>query len=325
MKYNSRISKPLCFNEIERVVKCVFSEHTTVHSIRELTGGLFNTTYCIETIRPKKRLVLRVAPWRQELLFRFERQMMSAEAYVYDLLKQNGIPAPTVVKYDDTHTILQRNYIITEYIDSIPLSSPSFPVENRSKILYDLGVYMQKMHSIESNLFGWPNSTYPGSGFCSWKDFILEFAQEIFERVREYDVFEVQESHDFIKWFQSNSCLFDMPDTPRLLHNDLWESNILVRESCGDWEIAAIIDADRAIYGDREYELATSSLVTNDFTRGYGRDLDTTEEAKVRQKSYTLLLGIFNTYVFRVQIEHSGTFEYYKAKSLRALKDLRSF
>jgi aminoglycoside phosphotransferase (APT) family kinase protein len=325
MKYNSRISNPLSFNEIERVVKCVFSKHTTVHSIEELTGGLFNTTYLIGTIRPKKCIVLRVAPWRQELLFGFERQMMSAEAYVYDLLKLNGIPAPTVVRYDDTHMILPRDYIITEYIESIPLSSPSFPVENRSKILYDLGVYMQKMHSIESNLFERPNSTYPGSGFCSWKDFILEFAQEIFERVREYDVFEVQESHDFIKWFQSNSCLFDMPDTPRLLHNDLWESNILVREARGDWEIAAIIDADRAIYGDREYELATSSLVTSDFIRGYGRSLNMTREAKLRQKAYALLLGFFNSYVFRVQIEHLEMFEYYKEKSLRALKDLRSF
>jgi len=42
--------------------------------------------------------------------------------------------------------------------------------------------------------------------------------------------------------------IFDACTEPCLNHGDLWEPNVLVREENGNWEIAAIVDADDAFF-----------------------------------------------------------------------------
>lgn len=39
---------------------------------------------------------------------------------------------------------------------------------------------------------------------------------------------------------------------PALVHNDLWEPNILVRPGADGWHIAVLIDGDRAMFADPE-------------------------------------------------------------------------
>lgn len=317
---NSRIYETISAIEIEQIVQNRFGRDAVIVSYRELAGGLFNTTYFIEISNPEKRLVLRIAPVRQELLFNFEKSMMAVETKLYDMFHQQDIPAPTVLLYDDSKAILPRNYQITEYIDSIPLHDPTFPGEYRAKILYDLGVYTAKMHQIKADKFGWPNPDGTVSGHARWADFILEFTREISDKSSQYGVFDEKDIQAFDDFFRGSTGLFDIKEQPSLVHTDLWDANVLVRKAEDTWEIAAVIDADRAIFADREYDLATPWLVGEDFMRGYGKPLDMTREGCLKRESYLLLGNFFAAYVYKVQYDDIPSYEACKEAALNSLK-----
>ncbi len=61
----SRLYKTIELKEIELIVKNAFDRDTTIDSYKQLSGGLFNTTYFIKTLLPNKSLVLRIAPMQR--------------------------------------------------------------------------------------------------------------------------------------------------------------------------------------------------------------------------------------------------------------------
>jgi aminoglycoside phosphotransferase (APT) family kinase protein len=73
--------------------------------------------------------------------------------------------------------------------------------------------------------------------------------------------------------------------TPRLVHWDLWEGNVFVKEG----KITGIIDFERAMWGDplQEYFFRLHCY-NKSFTDGYGRDLRA--EAPVRALLYDIYL-----------------------------------
>ena len=96
-----------------------------------------------------------------------------------------------------------------------------------------------------------------------------------------------------LMWYQA---LLDAIDTPRLLHADLWDGNVLVRPMSSGWEVAAIIDGDRALYGDIDFEFASGWMMTDAFFDGYGARPAETPECQRRRLLYKLLyeLNDFN-------------------------------
>ncbi|WP_434756606.1 phosphotransferase [Paenibacillus amylolyticus] len=87
-----------------------------------------------------------------------------------------------------------------------------------------------------------------------------------------------------------------------LVHNDLWAANVLVHGEPGKMSIAAVIDGDRSMYADREYEaiLNTDSAT---FHTGYGRLIDPLAEGQTRRLAYRLLPSYFNAYVHQHQVD----------------------
>lgn len=75
------------------------SLHTELVSAHLLTGGLFNTTYFVETEKHGKT-VLRVGPINRHLLMPFEHHLMEAEELVYSLCAAHGVPASEIIAAD---------------------------------------------------------------------------------------------------------------------------------------------------------------------------------------------------------------------------------
>lgn len=154
---------------------------------------------------------------------------------------------------------------------------------------------------------------------------MLQFAGEIADKTTQYDVFDGKDIRDFHSFFRDSTGLFDIKEKPSLVHTDLWDANILVRKAENTWEIAAVIDADRAIFADREYELATPWLVGEDFMRGYGVPLDMTREGCLRREAYNLLGNFFAAYVFKVQYDDMPSYEACKEAAFNSLKRVKDF
>lgn len=95
--------------------------------------------------------------------------------------------------------------------------------------------------------------------------------------------------------------MFEMITESRLIHNDIWSPNVLVHKKDGDWHIAAIIDADRAMFADSDFEFALWDA-DQSFYKGYGSQLDESADAVLRRNFYELYMAMFCTWAYRVQI-----------------------
>ena len=319
MSNRSLIYKELSSEQIESILKSAFDEQTVLKSFKKAVGGCFNTTYFVEADSPSRKLVLRVAPVRPELLLDYEIDMMKSEPVVYQMIADAGVPVSKTVKFDDSHTIIDRDYILIDYIVAISYSSPDFPREFYSQIEYEIGVYTRKIHDIKGPAFGWvaPDGSAKGN-FKTWYEFVFSFINEFALKFAKYKLLDEEVIKQFVDFFLKNKRVFDI-DTPSLTHNDLWAPNILVSNSTGEWHVAAVIDADRAMYADREYEFC---LWGDDETlrNGYGIPLDMSEDGKLKRLGYALMLDAHNMYVSKVEYDDDVEYETQKENILNKLR-----
>lgn len=295
----SKIYKDVSKEEAQTII----SHHFPGAKIVEYTpvgGGLFNTTYKVVTDKLSQALVLRVGPVNRELLLPYERHLMDAEAHVNQLLTEAGIPTPKLVACDTTKTVIDRDYMITEYMDSVALCDGSVPEECRDALYEESGRIMRKFHERKGERFGRIGDFYDGKVYDSWPEFLLAHIAEIGQLCIERDVFEHEFIGKVLDMYSRCVPLFEDIVEPRLTHADIWAGNILVKKFDDTWHVTAIIDADRAVYGDIDFELGSPWIMGDPFFRGYGPVPDSPDRRK-RMKLYCLMYNLIDTYVWRVE------------------------
>lgn len=299
----SKLYQSVTDEQIREVMVNTFGSKTEVKQIKMMKGGQFNTTYYVEGFLPEQKLILRIAPGNKEHLLSFEKNMMAVEPVTYGRMAKEGIPCTHVVRYDDSCMIIDRPYMLITFIDSMQLNDPSITDEEYNRLQEELGKCTRQMHDISADRFGFPQPDGSVIGSNSWGEVLIQFAKEVAELCRKYELLESTVMDGFQDYFVTHQVLFDEVKVPSLVHNDLWDPNVLVqRDDNGALHIAAIIDADRAMFADREFDFV---LYMNDprFIKGYGIELDLNEKAVTRRKAYDMLWTFTNLYIHEVQIE----------------------
>lgn len=299
----SKLYQSVTDEQIREVMVNTFGSETEVKQIRIMKGGQFNTTYYIEGSLPEQKLILRVAPRNKEHLLSFEKNMMAVEPLTYERMAKEGIPCTHVVRYDGSCAIIDRPYMLITFIDSMQLNDTSITVEEYNGLQEELGQCTRRMHDISADRFGFPQPDGSVAGSNSWGEVLIQFSREVADLCRKYELVERSIIDGFQDYFVTHRVLFDEVTIPSLVHNDLWDPNVLVqRDEEGTLHIAAIIDADRAMFADREFDFV---LYKNDprFIKGYGIGLDLSKQAITRRKAYDMLWTFTNLYIHEVQIE----------------------
>ena len=296
-KPSSALYRELTESEIAKITASAL--HTGVVSYRLLSGGLFNTTYLLET-EDCGKVVLRAGPVNRHLLMPFEHHLMEAEAQVYALLGARGIPASELLAMDDSKRVIDRDFMLVRYIPGTAMSQLELTDEDRSRISRDVGEATARMHGITAPRFGRVADVKNGGGYEKWSECLLSELSG-WEKVGiASGVFTKAELSEIHKIFNAAVPYLDEIKEPRLVHTDLWLGNILVRTDTERPEFGAIIDADRAIWGDPMYEFSSIRWAYNEasFWEGYGAILPQTTADKVRRALYTLFNRMLNAYVY---------------------------
>jgi aminoglycoside phosphotransferase (APT) family kinase protein len=294
--------EPLPDTDLDAITTQIFGDEVQLIERRLIEGGLFNTSYFIETRNPDQKIVVRVAPSRMDLLVEFEKTMMAAEPGINDHMRAVGVPVPQVVHLDLSRKVIAREYIAMEFIDAKAMSTVEIPEEDRPALNRQLGTYTRKIHSVRGDRFGWPTPDGGIRGGDCWEEVFGSFVEELCRRSRDYHVLPEGDIETIERLWHSQSSIFRECKDPRLVHNDLWEPNLLVRHGDTGWEIAAVIDGDRAMFADPEYEFVLWGQ-DPDIMAGYGSDLDPSKNAVQRRKWYALGLSLINAYVWEVEYE----------------------
>lgn len=227
---------------------------------------------------------------------------MSAEVEAYRMLSSSGIPCPKVLYHDQSLSACPWEFVVLEFMAGISLSHASLTEEERRGLDVELGRYFREIHGLEGDGFGFLAQEKLCTG---WLEFLLGLLDEIAERSERWYISPSRYIQMARIALLRNRGLFSYP-SPRLMHNDLHDRNIIVRNEGTKWRIAAIIDPDRALFGDPVFELATSQLVSPSFTQGYG---DVEEDQQFKRRVYNLLYDLREADVCLTQLKNYRVYE----------------
>ena len=92
-------------------------------SFAPIPTGKFNTSFFVQVDR--EPLILRIAPPGDSVFVFYERNMMRQEPELHRLLSETSVPVARILAFDDSHNLIDRDYLIMERLPGWPLTEMS--------------------------------------------------------------------------------------------------------------------------------------------------------------------------------------------------------
>lgn len=313
---------------IEKLVRSQFGSAIQIAKITPLTDGWFNTAYDLQFLDNQADMILRIAPDPQQRVLTYEKEMMHKEIMIYKTTESfDDIPIPRLLASDTSRTIIGRDYMFTEKFSGKPLDKikEHLSQEALQSIEKEIGSYAARMHAHKGHLFGYFGDG-PGSSSQTWQEAFLAFIEALLNDGESLDVQLPLTYTKLQELFRKHVASLDAITEPSLIHWDMWAGNIFVLPENGTYKVEGIIDWERALWGDPEIETAMcGKFYGKAFFDGYGRNLLSGDDAKIRQCMYRLYLWLIMMIEEKVRFEGAAHISWVKVQLDNDLNLLQSF
>lgn len=257
----------------------------------ELGHGWFNVAYRIG-LRDGRQVVLKIAPPPGVSVMTYEHNLMATEVAALELVQAStDVPVPAVDHFDQACDLCDAPWFFMPFIDAdnfgILAEEGNLTPEQADSLNEQLGAANSELNTIVGPHFG----RLSGPGSPSWRE---AFGGMIADVLADGERGGLDLGWDYAlvrAVIADHLPLLDAVTEPRFVEWDLWNGNTMVR----DGRIVAIIDHERAFYGDPLIEAGFTALDLpafgdpSAFIRGYGR-ATLTEDERRRRRLYTLYL-----------------------------------
>lgn len=278
--------------QLDILVKAVFGSETAVNLSSELTGGFFNTAYDLE-LSTGKSVILKVAPAVETDTLSYEKNIMRTEVEALRMVADKGVvPVPAVYHYDESLLLIPIPYFFMEKVEGLPYSDvkESLSLPERDAIETELGRYNRIINEIRGErfcIFG-TDSEEPRA---SWRETFSCLMESVLADAKRLNAQLPASSEEIMKEVSKYLPALDAVTEPRLVHWDLWNGNVFVK----DGVIVSLIDWERALWGDVLMEYYFRHFENSaGFYKGYGTTYDSPNEIQ-RKKLYDLYLDLILT------------------------------
>ena len=247
--------------------------------------GKFNTSFFVRA--GGRDLVLRIAPPTDAVFCFYERDMMRQEPGIHALLlAETTVPVAPILAFDDSRDAIDRNFLLMERLPGTALSDG--PQCDPDRVLEQVGECLARVHRLTAERYGYLGEHRPMEPQARWAEAFRVMWGSLLDDIVATGHYDAAEALRLAALLGGHLPLFDRPVPASLLHMDIWSQNLLV-DSRG--RLSGIVDWDRALWGDPEIEFAVldyCGISRPAFWRGYGRERDTSPEARVRGVFYLL-------------------------------------
>ena len=253
-------------NTIRLMAKAAFPD-LEVTSIKELTEGMCNVTYqiCLDN---GTESILKITSKDEQGRISNEVNLMEAEVRAMELVKKSKlVRVADIYLYDCSKTICDSDYFFMEKLegDNFILIRERLTPKEVAQINYETGQIARKLTAIKNGQFGFLGDR---ERFDSLYDFVHKMLRNLIEDASKEDIsLGINENTLLDNLAHDKSC-FDKVTQPTLVHWDMWEGNIFVKEG----HVSGVIDWERALWGeaymDDRFRRHTRG---EDFLRGYGQ------------------------------------------------------
>lgn len=258
----------------------------SLSTCQELTDGFCNVAYHI-TFTDGAQCILKVAAAGTEGYMSHEKNLMGAEVTALRLVHGKlSATVPHIDVYDDTQSLCSGKYFFMEFLNGTNYSKlgPSMTDAQKAEINYQIGELVQEISAIHGEHFGLLGD--PAHTFSTLYDFYRYMLSLVINDAERVNIEFFITGQELLALLAQDKSIFDKVQTPHLVHYDLWEGNLFVK----DGRVSGIIDWERALWGDPLMEDRFRRHTRNDdFLRGYGKENLTAEELR-RIYWYDILL-----------------------------------
>lgn len=256
-----------------------------VKSITELPEGMCNAAYCV-VFADGSESILKIASKDRRGNTSNEICLMDAEVAAMKLVNTNtDIPIAEVYAFDCSRTVCDGDYFFMEKLkgDNLAKIRDSLSGDQIKKIHEEIGQLSHKLTAIQNPAFGMLGDE---RRFTSLYDFVRYLLGNLISDAQKRNINILYSEENLLTSLEKDQEAFEEVKTATLVHWDMWEGNIFVREN----HVTGIIDWERAMWGepflDDRFRHHNRSEA---FLRGFGID-GFSENEKKRIRWYDIIL-----------------------------------
>lgn len=250
---------------LRRIVHDWAGSSAELAEVRPLVGGAINTTLALGT-RDGRQAVVKVSPHRANRAY-------AHEAHQLDLLRSKGLPTPRVYAWHMGSLESPFSYILMEFVDGVDMAQAkkNCSAEEFDELQSHLARLVRTLHECRGETYrrALPEDS---PAYTHWPTFFREMYDPIWREVEKSNVLPNKTRKQIARVHERLDRLLAHDDCPRLVHWDLWATNILARaDEDGRWTISAILDPN-CKFAHAEAEIAYMELfhtITPAFLKAY--------------------------------------------------------
>lgn len=272
--------------EVLAMCRQLLGDDIAVKSAVELGDGSYNNTFRVEL--EDRPVILRVAP-RGARDFLSEWEMMRNEYAALPFLAVVAPLLPRVLGVDFTHEVVDRDYMVQAVLPGVP-GAEAITSYDRSLLPHfygQLAAVARQIHFVTGASFG----SVAAPKFHRWSEALIASLEDAISDLERRAV-ATGDIRELAAHVRAHEEILDEIDRPRLLHGDLWTSNVMLQRGSELPTIVGIFDAERASWGDPMadwvvYRVEARKVASEReaFWQGYG-ERDESTNAQLRQQIY---------------------------------------
>jgi aminoglycoside phosphotransferase (APT) family kinase protein len=218
--------------------------HREVRAITELTEGMFNAAYRVDFADGTS--VLKIAAGNASGLLSNEVNLMGAEVAAMRILRERGLPHVAQVEYADfSRTICSGNYFFMECLPGRSLSScrEELSADEIIHVMHQVGAFQRQTAGIHGESFGLLGDEHR---FSTLHRLIRHLYANVLHDAAARSIDLGVDAEEVLSRLDADKAVFAEVKNPSLVHWDMWEGNIFVK----DGELCGVIDWERAMWGE---------------------------------------------------------------------------
>lgn len=276
----------ISWQSLRRIVQAWAGTSAELAEVRPLHGGYINTTVHL-VCKDKTQAVLKISHHRIDRSYQ-------REAYQLNLMRELGLPVPSVYASEVGTLDEPHSYLLMEFIDGVDLGTARRQCSEHEfdHLQMDLAELVRRLHGKVAGRYRRVTGEEQTVEFASWVEFYRHIYDPIWKECQNTKLLPTKVRKQIARMHERLETLLPDADAPRLVHWDLWSTNILA--ACGHdgkWRVAALLDPD-CKYANVEAELAYLDLfhtATPAFWRAYQQDQRLPDEYhRVRKLIYQI-------------------------------------
>ncbi len=280
----SNTKRTLNQTQIAQIIADAFGSHVQVAEVSDLTDGMYNSSYKIKIIHQHdhqntrqnkdtpKTVVLKVAPPPNVEVMTYEKDIMKSEYVVNQILrKSSSVPTPAILYHNFNKTIIDSDILIFEclYGPSLHNIKQELTHQQLATIRHETGKYIRNMQQCTGEFFGYIADSADTSKLrgSTWFEAFSRMFEAVLQEAKKKSVRLPVPKKRLKHIVQENASSFLEVQKPVLNHFDVWDGNVFVQRDGENCFVEAIIDCERAFYGDPLCDLISSVNLFGDIRK----------------------------------------------------------